>query len=133
MKTYTKTHSNKTALKNHLSKIKKRGGLCSVKGMTVKYHFSGINGLEKKYDTKAKRIAFVKTKGNIVTFKKPFRWKDRDFEQILVHGIEKSKGSIKIVGFTRDSPWYKSMDELLKAIDWKQMEEMHEDQGPRYF
>lgn len=79
----------------------------------------------KLYDTKAKRLKAARTKGKIITFKKPFRWMGEDYMQILVQGIEKRGGHFKIVGFARDSEWYKSMDDLLKAIDWKLMEEWH--------
>jgi hypothetical protein len=71
----------------------------------------------KKYDTKAKRLATLKRKGVILTFKEPFRWMGEDYMQIMVQGIEKQKGSVKIIGFGRDSNWYKSMDDLLKAIN----------------
>lgn len=125
MKTYTKTHSNKTAIKNHVLKIKQRGGLCSVNGLTVNYHFPEKKGKKKKYDTEAKRIKFVRTKGNIVTFKKPFRWMGVDYSQIAVTGFEKQRGSVKIVGFGRDTPWFKSMKELLDAVDWNLMEGWH--------
>lgn len=40
MKTYQKTHTNKTALQNHVSKIKKRGGKYVVKNNTINYVFS---------------------------------------------------------------------------------------------
>lgn len=125
MKTYKKTHSNKTALKNHAYRIKQRGGVCTVKDMTVNYHFPNNKGKKKKYDTNEKRIKFIKKKGNIITFKKPFRWKGDDFKQILVTGFEKSKGSVKVIGMARDTPWYSSMDELIKSIDWDLMEGWH--------
>ena len=56
MKTYKKTHSNKTALKNHAYRIKQRGGVFSVNDLTVNYHFPEKKGKKKKYDTEAKRI-----------------------------------------------------------------------------
>jgi hypothetical protein len=84
------------------------------------------NSQKKKYGTKAKQIAFVKKKGNIITFKKKFSWKGEKFRQILVTGFEKSGTSVKVIGFTRDTAWYNSMDELLEAIDWEQMEAWHD-------
>jgi hypothetical protein len=127
MKAYEKTHSNKTAIKNHVFRIEQRGGVCSVNGLKVKYHFPEKKAKKKKYDTDAKRIKFVKKKGNIITFKKPFRWKGDDFSQILVTGFEKSRGSVKVIGFGRDTPWYDSIEELIKAIDWDLMEGWHEE------
>lgn len=127
MKTYKKTHSNKTAINNHVLRIKKRGGVCSINGLTVNYHFPEKKTKKKKYDTETKRIKFIKTKGNLITFKKPFRWKGDDFKQILVSGFEKSKGSVKVIGFGRDTPWYSSMEELIQAIDWDLMEGWHEE------
>lgn len=133
MKTYSKTHSNKTALKNHVTRIEKRGGICSLSEMTVSYHFpekKQLKGLSQKksklkYNTKTKRIKAVKTKGNIITFKEQFYWKGDKFWQIGVTGFETQKGSVKIIGFGRDSKWYSSMDELLNAIDWDTMEAWH--------
>lgn len=125
MKTYKKTHSTKTALKNHAYRIKQRGGVCTVNDMTVDYHFPEKKGKKKKYDTNEKRIKFIKKKGNIITFKKTFRWKGDDFSQILVTGFEKSKGSVKVIGMGRDTPWYSSMEELIQSIDWDLMEGWH--------
>ena len=125
MKNYIKKHSNETALKNHVSKIKQRGGVCSINKLTVTYHFPNKNTDTKKYNTKAKKIKTVKKKGNIITFKTPFRWKGTEYSQILVHGFETQKGFVKIIGFGRDTNWFNSMDELINAIDWDLMEEWH--------
>ena len=43
MKTYTKTHKSKKALKNHVAKIKARGGKATVRGMIVSYTFPTKN------------------------------------------------------------------------------------------
>ena len=82
---------------------------------------------KKLYDTKEKRAKFVRKRGNIVTFKKPFNWKGEFFTQIMVGYLEKSQGHVKINGFARDSNWYESIDDLLDAIDWAQMEKWHGD------
>lgn len=126
MKKYTKTHQSKKALNNHVAKIKKRGGVCSVKNNTVTYEFAGI--YPPKYDTRAKRIKTLNTKGRLITFKKQFRWMGKEHWQILTQGIEKQKGSVKIVGFGKDTEWYDSMDKLIAAIDWDKMEEWHQDE-----
>lgn len=47
--TYKKTHTSKTALESHISKIKARGGFYRVKGMTIEYSF-----LEPSGDTSIK-------------------------------------------------------------------------------
>lgn len=133
MKTYSKTHSNKTALNNHVSRIKKRGGVCSLSGTTVTYHFPSDKPEKKtrkkqsklKYDTHEKRLKTVRKKGNIITFKKPFRWMGTEYIQILSYGIQKQNGHVKIVGAGRDSDWYDNIDELIKAVDWDLMEAWH--------
>lgn len=80
---------------------------------------------KKKYDTLEKRLKFVKKKGNLITFKKPFRWMGEDFTQLVTNGIQKQQGSLQIIGFNRDSNWYKGWDELIDSIDWDKMEEWH--------
>lgn len=125
---YRKTHQSQAALDNHLARIKRRGGTASVQRMTIYYSFPDKKpktAKRKLYDTDAKKMAFVKKSGNLVTFKKDFRWNGRDYGQIMVSGFQKQKGSVKIIGFGRDTPWYDSMDDLLKAIDWDLMEQWH--------
>lgn len=82
-----------------------------------------------KYDTLEKRIAFVKEKGNIVTFKEQFYPNgtlNQGFTQIAITGFKKDKsGAAQIIGFGHDSLWYASMNNLLDAIDWEKMEEWH--------
>ncbi len=80
---------------------------------------------EKKYNTKAKKIAFVIKVGNIVTFKEKFWFKGTMYSQILITGVERQKRFIKLIGFGRDTAWFKSMDALLTAIDWELMERWH--------
>lgn len=81
----------------------------------------------KKYDTKDKRVAFVKRKGNIITFKESFFWKGKSFTQILVEELEiHDGGAVKVIGFTRDTKWYNNIDELIEAIDWDWMEAAHD-------
>lgn len=82
-----------------------------------------------KYDTEEKRIKFVKKKGNLVTFKEKFYPNgtlNQGFNQVAVTGFKKDKsGAVKIIGFGHDSLWYDSMNDLLEAIDWEQMEKWH--------
>ncbi|MCC7302500.1 MAG: hypothetical protein IT233_07660 [Bacteroidia bacterium] len=107
------------------------------KAKTLPMNSAELNGLlgllgtrkrEKLYDTREKRIKTIK-KGNIVTFKKPFYPRGTSDEsriQILITGIRKEKsGAIKLEGFGFDSDWYKSMDDLLNAINWEWMEQVH--------
>ncbi|CAN5728212.1 hypothetical protein BH11BAC7_BH11BAC7_21210 [soil metagenome] len=98
--------------------------MCIISGLTINYHFPITN---KLYDTNEKRIAFLKKEGNIVTFKKPVKWKEREFSQILISRLEESKAGVKVIGMYRDSPLYKRIDQLLKAIDWELMERWHSD------
>lgn len=80
------------------------------------------------YNTTDKKAKFVRKKGNIITFKKEFfprGTSEPGRTQVLVTGVEKSKGSVKLLGRAYDTPWYKSMDELIKAVDWKKMESWH--------
>lgn len=82
-----------------------------------------------RYDTYEKKLQFLKKKGNIITFKKPFYPQGTPNEnrrQIIVHSLKRQRtGEIKIAGAYYDSDWYKSQDELIDAIDWNLMEEMH--------
>ncbi len=125
MKVFSKTHTNKDPLQKQIKTISERGGIYEVHGMTIKYYFPISVSSYLKYDTFEKRVKTIKKEGNILTFKKPFNWMGAQYSQILVKGLEKRKGSIKIIGFGRDSEWYKSMEELVKAIDWDKMEEWH--------
>lgn len=123
MKKYTKTHANKKAFDNHLKKIKAREGQYEINGNTITYWF-GDTGI---YDTQQKKIDFASKKGNLLTFKKPISWKGESKKQIINYGLEKDRksGAIKIIGFGYDSPWYKSMKELIDAMDWEQMSKWH--------
>lgn len=82
-----------------------------------------------KYDTRTKRIAFVKKKGSIVTFKEKFYPRgtlDKGYDQIAITRFKKVKsGAIQLEGVGRDSRWYNSLDELIDAIDWGIMENWH--------
>lgn len=84
---------------------------------------------ENRYDTHEKKLQFLKKKGNIITFKESFYPKGTASEsrkQIIVHSLKQHRtGEVKIVGPYYDSDWYKSQDELMDAIDWNLMEEMH--------
>lgn len=74
-----------------------------------KYIF--LNSLENK-------MKLIKKRGNIITFK--------DGSQIIVEKLaysEKKGGKAQIIGIYRDSKQYHSIDELIKAIDWKTIEE----------
>jgi hypothetical protein len=90
--------------------------------------FLGKN-VKKLYDTDEKKLKAIKTKGNLITFKKPFYPRgtsEQGFTQIMVTGIRKEKsGAIKIEGFGRDSDWYKNVNQLFDAINWEWMESAH--------
>ena len=133
MKTYQKKHNNERDLKNHVEEIVQLGGLYSVNGKTVTYQLPNKKSKPKKYDTYSKRLKTVRKKGNIITFKKPFRWMGTDYLQILSQGIRKQQGHFKIVGSSRDSDWYDSMEDLIEAVDWDLMERWHEDEIERNY
>lgn len=92
--------------------------------------FLGEHGKARKlYDTHEKKLKTIKTKGNIITFKKTFYPRgtaNQGYTQILVTGLKKDKsGAVKIEGQWYDSDWYKNMDDLLNAINWEWMEQVH--------
>ena len=78
-----------------------------------------------KYASIEFKTETVKTKGNIITFKEPFNWKGEMFRQILIteFKLDKKSGKVKIIGFCRDTQWFKSLDDLFNSIDWHWMEE----------
>ncbi len=79
------------------------------------------------YNTDQKKIAAIKKKGNIITFKERWAYGNGNAIQIIVTGFKKTKeGSVKIEGRAYDSNWYKSMDEMLHAIDWDFMNRNYE-------
>lgn len=82
-----------------------------------------------KYDTEDKRISTIKKKGNIITFKTPFQWKGESYKQIMVTKLKNDTktNAVKIIGFTRDSNWYESIEKLLESIDWEWMDDMQGD------
>jgi len=86
-------------------------------------------GSNKKYDTRKKRIQFLKEKGSIITFTKPFypsETTSRSRTQIIVQKVKTpNSGSAKITGQFYKTPWFESLDELLDAIDWDIIEKMH--------
>lgn len=47
MKTYTKTHKTEKALRDHLGKIRKRGGNAKVDGKTINYKFDKGGSLDE--------------------------------------------------------------------------------------
>lgn len=83
----------------------------------------GFNVNEGKYDTDRDKLKFLKKKGNIVTFKKQIkgRW------QAVITKLESGKnGGYRIHGVKGFvSPWYKSADDMMDAIDWEFMEQNH--------
>jgi len=87
------------------------------------------NNVKKRYDSKEKRIKFLRKKESILTFKDPFYPRgtaNPGRTQIIVMGIKKSSsGAVQIIGYGYDSDWFDSLDKLLDAIDWDDMELMH--------
>jgi len=75
---------------------------------------------ELKFNTIEQQRAFIKP-GNIITFKKPLP--DFPRGQIAIDRVRKDKsGAIKLINmFGTETPWFKTEDELLTAIDWDWM------------
>ncbi len=123
MKTYTKKHASRKALDSHAEKIKKRKGQYEIEGNAIRYWFSDP-GL---YNTLQKKINFAGKMGSILTFKKPIGINGEWKSQIASKGLERNRrtGAVKIIGSFYDSPWYKSMDELIDALDWELMAQWH--------
>lgn len=119
MKEYTKTHTTDTALLNHIIKIKAAGGKYTVADKTVAYSFP-----EKpapKEPSRAEKTAIVKKSGNIITFKRSWPTGNGDrVKQITVIrlALSRSSTSAKIEGRSYDTPWYDSLEDLLKAVNW---------------
>lgn len=78
------------------------------------------------YGTTEKKKKTLSTKNNLITFKEPFFWKGESFSQLIVESLKTYKtGEVAIIGFTRDTPYYKSLEELFDAVDWVKMESYH--------
>ena len=89
-----------------------------------------------KYNTNEKRLKFL-SPGNIITFKTPQRGdycNGTNWTQVIVSKLAKKKEAgivyfrLEGIAFGRDSDWYKSMKDLISAVNWKHMETMHSDQ-----
>lgn len=79
---------------------------------------------EGRFDTTEKQVKAIKTKGLILTFKKPIKWKGEEYKQIVI-----DKGSIRKENkkYCFSTPWYdsewkSSLEELADLIDWKDAE-----------
>jgi len=79
-----------------------------------------------KPETNAEKLAYLQTKGNIITFLEPqdTNFGRKGYSQIVVTkpAIIKSKstGNVSLRGeFNRASDWYKDMNALVKAVDWE--------------
>jgi hypothetical protein len=105
---------------------------------TLEIEKAELNGLQgilnenkfqmKLYDTFNKKLKAVKTKGNIITFKKTFYPRgtaNQGYRQILVEEIGKDRGAIRIEGPFYNSDWYDNIGKLINAVDWDWMEEAH--------
>lgn len=73
------------------------------------------------FNTLEKKLKALKTKGKIITFKKPLPG-SKSYQVIVQKVIKDKEGSVKIEGTCHDSPWFKDLNHLLKAVDWKFME-----------
>ena len=93
---------------------------------TLKKKSDSKNRTDKLYDTREKRLKTLKQKGNIITFKVPFMWKGVSYSQIdITHFKVEKSGACMIIGYTRDTPRFETIDNLISAIDWDIMEKWH--------
>jgi len=79
------------------------------------------------YDTLEKKIAFISTKGNIVTFKSKQYVSSRAHSQLIVDQIQNQRNKVRILGLHVDSIWFDDLNQLLEAIDWATMRRWHSD------
>jgi hypothetical protein len=79
---------------------------------------------EGKFDTTEKQVKAIKTKGLILTFKKPVKWKGEEYKQIVIEKGSVRKENKKYCFSTShfDSQWCSSLEELADLIDWKDFE-----------
>jgi hypothetical protein len=96
----------------------------------VKKFNESVNEASNRYDNDSKKAKFIRKKGNIITFKKPFGPTSDSHKQIISYGVDKRRGkvnngSIKIIGRAYDTPWFASEKDLYDAIDWDWMENAH--------
>jgi hypothetical protein len=74
------------------------------------------------YNTPEQKLAFLKKKGNIVTFKKP-QWGKK---QVIIVKLIQHKEAAMIDGeFGYTSPWFMTLEKLFDAIDWEWMAKAH--------
>jgi hypothetical protein len=79
------------------------------------------------YDTLEKKMAFISTKGNIVTFKSKQYLSSRAHSQLIVDQIQNQENKVRILGLHVDSIWFDDLNQLIAAIDWPTMELWHTD------
>jgi hypothetical protein len=94
--------------------------------------FKGLEGIPDNKSlekiTDAQKLKIIKAPGNIIDFHVPADQKSkRNFWQVISSGkiLTSSKSSIVMLkgkGFL-NSPVFDSMDDLIKGVDWKSMEE----------
>jgi hypothetical protein len=77
----------------------------------------------KKELSMAQKIKYLKTKGAILTFKTPQKWKDQEYKQIIVTGIRKENKRYTILSYCFDSPSRNTIEELTELIDWVDYQE----------
>jgi hypothetical protein len=83
--------------------------------------------MEKLYDTREKRIAFLNKEGSIITFKKEGYTVGRNKFQLIIKKLHTHKGKIMVEGLHGYSVCFKDIEALIMAIDWSQMERWHAD------
>lgn len=100
----------------------------SVNESIITEKFKGLRGIPANTSlekiTKDQKLKIVKSHGNIIDFIVP-KGSSRNFWQVLGTGKIKKNLSKEyyLEGVTKNSPMFKSLDDLIKGVDWKSMEE----------
>lgn len=77
------------------------------------------------YDTREKQLEFLKTEGNVITFKDTVKQERRRAQVIVSEFTQHGSGEVVIEGMGSGCARFKNIDELLNAVDWQYMEESH--------
>ncbi len=98
-----------------------------VESILSEKQFKGLEGIPSNKSlediTKDQKLKIIKSVGNIIDFIVP-KGVDRNFWQVIGTGkIQKNMGgNYVLVGKIISSPAFKSLDDLIKGVNWKSME-----------
>jgi len=122
MKIYKKKYKSKDEMEKDIQKIADKGGVWMVNGLELQFKFPTT--VKDKFPNDKAKINHLKKKGNIITFFQKFATGNGDKKkQIVVKSLKvgKRSGMVKIEGRSYDTPWFDTMDDLIKSVDWRTM------------